>query len=204
MKVHTAQRLMTLKVVYYGPGMSGKTTNLRSLHGMFGAGQRGALVQLDTETERTLFFDYFPVVIGEIRGFRLKVDLFTVPGQSFYQTTRRVVLDGADGIVFVADSHPDREEANLLSREDMVAALTDQGRDLQDVPHVYQWNKRDVRGAVPTHFLGKQLNPEKAPAVEAVAEQGIGVQETHRLVLQGVIESIRNRSPRPPEGPVHA
>ena len=194
MKVHAAQRLMTLKVVYYGPGMSGKTTNLRSLHGMFGAGQRGALVQLDTETERTLFFDYFPVVIGEIRGFRLKVDLFTVPGQSFYQATRRLVLDGADGIVFVADSHPDREEANQLSREDMLAALADQGRVIGDVPHVYQWNKRDVRGALSTNVLRKQLNPEGAPMVEAVAEQGVGVQETHRLVLQGVIESIRNRS----------
>lgn len=194
LKVHAAQRLMTLKVVYYGPGMSGKTTNLRSLHGMFGAGQRGALVQLDTETERTLFFDYFPVVIGEIRGFRLKVDLFTVPGQSFYQTTRRLVLDGADGIVFVADSHPDREEANQLSREDMVSALADQGRSLHDVPHVYQWNKRDVPGAVASHFLRKQLNPEGAPMVEAIAEQGVGVQETHRLVLQGVIESIRNRT----------
>jgi signal recognition particle receptor subunit beta len=193
-KIHASQRLMTLKVVYYGPGLSGKTTNLRQLHGKFGAGQRGALVQLDTETERTLFFDYFPVVIGEIRGFRLKVDLFTVPGQSFYQTTRRLVLDGADGIVFVADSHPDREEANALSKDDMLKALTSQGRTLDEVPHVYQWNKRDVPGALSTKLLRRLLNPEGAPEVEAVAETGVGVEETHRLVLERVIESIRTRA----------
>jgi signal recognition particle receptor subunit beta len=193
-KIHASQRLMTLKVVYYGPGLSGKTTNLRQLHALFGAGQRGALVQLDTETERTLFFDYFPVVIGEIRGFRMKVDLFTVPGQSFYQTTRRLVLDGADGIVFVADSSADREEANLLSRDDMVKALESQGRRLDEVPHVYQWNKRDVPGALSTKLLRRLLNPEGAPDLEAVAERGEGVQETHRLVLERVIESIRTRS----------
>jgi mutual gliding-motility protein MglA len=194
LRIHPTQRLMTLKVVYYGPGMSGKTTNLRRLHGLFGAGQRGALVQLDTETERTLFFDYFPVVIGEIRGFRLKVDLFTVPGQSFYQTTRRLVLDGADGVVFVADSHPDREEANVLSRDDMVTALAQANRGLDQVPHVYQWNKRDVPGATPIKLMRRLLNPEGAPEVEAIAEEGVGVQETHRLALQGVIESVRTRT----------
>lgn len=202
MKVHAAQRLMTLKVVYYGPGMSGKTTNLRSLHGMFGAGQRGALVQLDTETERTLFFDYFPVVIGEIRGFRLKVDLFTVPGQSFYQATRRLVLDGADGIVFVADSHPDREEANQLSREDMLAALADQGRVIGDVPHVYQWNKRDVPGALPVKLLQRQLNPEGAPSFPAIAVNGDGVWETQSALLQQVFDGLKAQAgtPRPATG----
>ncbi len=194
MKVHASQRLMTLKVVYYGPGLSGKTTNLRQLHGTFGAGQRGALVQLDTETERTLFFDYFPVVIGEIRGFRLKVDLFTVPGQSFYQATRRLVLEGADGVVFVADSSRDREEANLLSRQDMIDALGQQGRSLADVPRVWQWNKRDVPGALPTKLLRRMLNPEGAPEVEAVAHLGTGVPETHRLILEQVIGSIRSRA----------
>lgn len=194
MKINAAQRVMSLKIVYYGPGLSGKTTNLRALHGHFGTGQRGAMVQLDTESERTLFFDYFPVIIGEIRGFKLKVDLFTVPGQSFYQTTRRLVLDGADGVVFVADSHPDREEANLQSRDDMVAALEGQGRALRDVPHLYQWNKRDVPGAMSVKALRRMLNPEGAPDVEAVAHLGTGVTETNRLLLERVIAAVRERT----------
>lgn len=194
MKVQTSQRLLTLKVVYYGPGLSGKTTNLRRLHAQYAAAQRGALVQLDTETERTLFFDYFPAMIGEVRGFKLKVDLFTVPGQSFYGATRRVVLEGADGVVFVADSSPDREDANVSSRQDMLTALQSQGRALADVPLVYQWNKRDLSGAAPTKLLRRLLNPEGAPEVEAVAEQGLGVQETHRAILEQVIASIRARA----------
>ncbi|TNE91198.1 MAG: gliding-motility protein MglA [Deltaproteobacteria bacterium] len=193
MRIHAAKRLMTLKVVYYGPGLSGKTTNLTAMHKSFADNQRGALVQLDTETERTLFFDYFPVVLGRIAGFRVKVDFFTVPGQSFYGSTRRVVLEGADGIVFVADSSERREEANLQSREDMVDALKGMGRSLDEVPHVYQWNKRDLPDAMPVSVLNGVLNPEGAPWVEAMAASGQGVMETQNAVLSAVVAAIHEQ-----------
>lgn len=191
MRIQAAKRLMTLKIVYYGPGLSGKTTNLEVLHDRMSRDQRGALVQLDTETERTLFFDYFPVVLGKIAGFRVKVDFFTVPGQSFYTATRRAVLEGADGVVFVADSSARREEANLQSRDDMVAALEGMGRDLADIPHVYQWNKRDVPDAMPVKLLESMLNPEGAPSMEATAIDGTGVAETQNAILQDVVSAIQ-------------
>ena len=194
MRVHVAKRLITVKVVYYGPGLSGKTTNLRVLHEDFPAEARGALVELDTETERTLFFDYFPAVLGRIGDFRVKVDFFTVPGQSFYHATRRAVLEGCDGIVFVADSSARREEANLQSRDDMADALDDVGRSLDDIPHVYQWNKRDLPDAVPVEWLQRDLNPEGAPSFEAVALEQVGVWETHTAILEGVFASLRARA----------
>ncbi|MEZ4316264.1 MAG: GTPase domain-containing protein [Myxococcota bacterium] len=187
---------MSLKVVYYGPGLSGKTTNLRVLHERFNQSQRGALVQLDTETERTLFFDYFPVVLGRIAGFRVKVDFFTVPGQSFYTATRKAVLEGADGVVFVADSSSRREEANLQSRQDMLDALQAMGRSLDDLPHVYQWNKRDMADAMPIKRMQKQLNPENAPALEAVAATGEGVVETQSAALHAVVQAIQSQMRR--------
>lgn len=193
MRVQAAKRLLIVKVVYYGPGLSGKTTNLTQLHEQFESSQRGALVKLDTETERTLFFDYFPAVLGNIGGFRVKVDFFTVPGQSFYGATRRVVLEGADGVVFVADSSASREEANLQSRDDMVDALRAFGRPLEDIPHVYQWNRRDAPDAMPVKTLEKLLNPEGAPSFSAVAVKGTGVRETQALVLKAVFEDIRQR-----------
>lgn len=193
MRVHAAKRLLIVKVVYYGPGLSGKTTNLVQLHEQFQTSQRGALVKLDTETERTLFFDYFPAVLGRIGGFRVKVDFFTVPGQSFYSATRKVVLEGADGVVFVADSSASREEANLQSRADMESALESFGRSLNEIPHVYQWNKRDLPDAMKARTLEKMLNPEGAPSVEAIATKGAGVRETQSLVLKAVFEDIRAR-----------
>ncbi len=191
MRIQAAKRLMTLKVVYYGPGLSGKTTNLKALHQNTADGQRGALVQLDTETERTLFFDYFPVVLGKIAGFRVKVDFFTVPGQSFYTATRRAVLQDADGIVFVADSSRRREEANLQSRDDMIEALLGMGRKLEDVPHIYQWNKRDLPDALPTKTLAAMLNPEGATMIEAIASEGVGVMETQKAILTEVVKAIQ-------------
>lgn len=198
MRVNQTRRELCLKIVYYGPGLSGKTTNLIRLHQTYPQHQRGDLVQLDTESERTLFFDYFPLSIGNIGGYRVKVDFFTVPGQSFYQATRRAVLEGVDGIVFVADSTPDREEANLISRDDMLRNLDLTRRKLADVPHVYQWNKRDARGALKETMLERQLNPEGAPSVLATAIDGVGVWETQGLILRQVFENLReeNRSTR--------
>lgn len=194
MRVQAASREICLKIVYYGPGLSGKTTNLVQLHQKCPRGQRGALVQLDTESERTLFFDYFPLSIGNIGGFRVKVDFFTVPGQSFYNATRRAVLEGVDGIVFVADSSPDREEANISSREDMLKNLDITRRKLAEIPHVYQWNKRDAPGALKETLLERQLNPEKAPSVAASAINGVGVWETQGLILRHVFENLREES----------
>jgi len=196
MRVNQAQRVLQFKIVYYGPGLSGKTTNLVKLHQTYPEHQRGDLIQLDTETERTLFFDYFPLSMGSIGGFRTRVDFFTVPGQSFYHATRRAVLEGADGLVFVADSTPSREEANHISRQDLVANLEGSGRSLDTLPHVYQWNKRDIHRALPVSVLTKTLNPEGAPALCATASQGIGVWETQGTILKAVIESVRAHSGR--------
>jgi len=190
MRIQAARRLMTLKVVYYGPGRSGKTTNLRHLHDTVPESNRGALVTLDTETERTLYFDYFPAVLGTVGGFKVKVDFFTVPGQSFYQATRRAVLEGADAVVFVADSRPSREVANQVSRDDLVAQLASMGRSLDTLPHVYQWNKRDVPGAIPLSTLEATLNPEGAPAVPAIATNGRGVRTTQSLLLRQLLSTI--------------
>ncbi len=194
MRVNQAQRVLGLKIVYYGPGLSGKTTNLVKLHQTYPEHQRGDLIQLDTETERTLFFDYFPLSMGTIGGFRTKVDFFTVPGQSFYHATRKAVLEGADGLVFVADSRPDREEANHTSRQDLIQNLKAGGRSLETIPHVYQWNKRDVPRALSLTLLERTLNPERAPSIAATAAQGQGVWETQGTILKAVLESIRSQT----------
>ena len=194
--INVAAREIHGKIVYYGPGLCGKTTNLQYIHGKIPQGTKGDLLSIATETERTLFFDYFPLSMGNIGGFRVKVDFFTVPGQSFYNATRRAVLEGVDGIVFVADSQPDREEANLSSRDDMVRNLELTHRKLSDIPHVYQWNKRDAHGALKESLLQRQLNPEGAPAIAATAVHGVGVWETQGLILRQVFESLRHQDGR--------
>ncbi|HHO50473.1 MAG TPA: gliding-motility protein MglA [Deltaproteobacteria bacterium] len=193
MRVSVAKRLLTVKIVYYGPGLSGKTTNLRQLHPEFPPEYRGELLELDTESERTLFFDYFPAVLGRVGRFRIKVDFFTVPGQSFYHATRRAVLKGADGIVFVADSSEDREAANIQSREDLIAALAAMGQSLASIPHVWQWNKRDLADAMDPSWLEALLNPEGAPSVAAVATRNEGVWETQQLLLDQLLEVVKRR-----------
>ncbi len=190
MRVSVRQKQLEIKIVYYGPGLSGKTTNLAWLHQRLPSATRGKLIQLDTEGERTLFFDYFPFEMGNCGPYRVKVDFFTVPGQSFYQATRRAVLDGVDGIVFVADSDPAREDANLLAREDMETSLSQRGRPLAEVPHVYQWNKRDLPNAIPCKVLERLLNPESAPSFPAVAAQGQGVLDCQDLLLQEVLDRV--------------
>lgn len=190
MRINRRSQQLEIKIVYYGPGLSGKTTNLAWMHANTPEKQRGRLVKLDTETERTLFFDYFPFDLGEADGYAIKVDFFTVPGQSFYQATRRAVLEGVDGIIFVADSHVDREDANVLAREDMVASLAERGRALEDVPHIYQWNKRDVDAALSPSILDKMLNPEGVETVSAVATTGEGVLEATQLILDKVMNHV--------------
>lgn len=196
MRINRLQREIALKVVFYGPGMGGKTTNLLRLHSAYSPTQRGELVRLDTETERTLFFDYFPLDFGSIGGHRVKFDFFTVPGQAFYQNTRQAVLEGVDGLVFVADSAPDREEANLVSHEDMVRMLAARGRDFLRIPCVYQWNKRDLLKTLPVATLQKALNRRASPAFEAVATTGHGVWETQSAIVRLVVETLRANATR--------
>jgi len=196
MRIQAKKRLMTLKVVFYGPGQSGKTTNLQVLHDEVPETKRGELITLDTESERTLFFDYFPAMIGKVGGFAVRVEFFTVPGQSFYSATRRAVLEGADGIVFVADSQRSREMANQLSRDDLEEQLRSLGRNLDDIPHVYQWNKRDVAQPLALADLEATLNPEGAPSVPAIASRGRGVRQAQALVIRQVLARLRHREVR--------
>lgn len=192
-RLNADKKLLTLKVVYVGPGLSGKTTNLTKLHGEYPEAARGDLVQLDTEAERTLFFDYFPAQLGTIGGYDLKADFFTVPGQSFYNETRRAVLEGVDGVVFVADSAPDRFDANLVSLDNLAENLQSFDRRVQDLPVVFQWNKQDVEGASPPARLDEALNPSGAPAFPAVATRNEGVWEAQEAILRLVVERLRSR-----------
>ncbi len=190
------KRVLTVKIVYYGPGLSGKTTNLVRLHSEYPEEVRGGVVKLDTETERTLFFDYFPADLGQVGGYQLKAAFYTVPGQSFYNVTRKAVLDGVDGLVFVADSDPRREEANLVSLANLRENLSDINLSLDDLPLVFQWNKRDHPRALSTKLLSRQLNKAGRPEVDAVASEGIGVWKTQELVLQGVLQKLRSQAKR--------
>jgi signal recognition particle receptor subunit beta len=192
--VNARRRTIRVKIVYYGAGLCGKTTNLANLHARFSEQQRGALVKLDTETERTLFFDYFPAHAGTVGGYKIQVDLFTVPGQSFYNETRRTILQNVDGIVFVADSTPTREQANLVAYENMIENLATYGRSIDQVPLVFQWNKRDVPRALPTRLFEKSMNPKGLPSFEAVAVRGEGVWETQTAVVTEVLQALRRNA----------
>ncbi|MCB9761490.1 MAG: gliding-motility protein MglA [Alphaproteobacteria bacterium] len=193
-----ASKTLRLKIVYYGPGLSGKTTNLVQLYEGIPADVRGKLIQLDTETERTLFFDYFPLNLGRLGSYRIKIDFFTVPGQSFYNATRRTVLEGVDGLVFVADSAPRREHANTVALRNLKSNLETLGTDFDQIPLVFQWNKRDAPGALPVELLERVLNPDGRPSVNAVALRGEGVRETQNLIVKSVLQRIRFLSQRGP------
>lgn len=189
--INFARKEIEAKVVYYGPAFSGKTTNVQILHQLVPERQRGDLHTMATEGERTLFFDYVPIQLGQIAGFTAKFKLFTVPGQVVYQQTRRVVLNGADAVVFVADSDPDRADANLDSLVDLEENLRAQGLDLASIPLVIQLNKRDAPNARPYDDMIADLNPFGVPVVEASASDGQGVLETLRLVTEIAANRIR-------------
>src|SRR6201996_7154919 len=147
--INYASREINCKIVYYGPGLGGKTTNLEHIHGKVAPETRGKLISLATETERTLFFDFLPVALGEIRGFRTRFHLYTVPGQVYYNASRKLILKGVDGVVFVADSQIERMEANIESLDNLRVNLQDQGYNLDKIPYVVQYNKRDLPNAAP-------------------------------------------------------
>ncbi len=190
--INFARREIEAKIVYYGPAFSGKTTNVQVLHGLVPDAQRGDLHTMATAEERTLFFDYVPIQLGQIAGFHAKFKLFTVPGQVFYKETRKVVLQGADAVVFVADSADDRGDSNVDALIDLEENLRSHGLDLASIPLVIQLNKRDLPTARPVQDLEADLNPFGVPMVEAVAFEGKGVMETLKAVTDLAAQRIRD------------
>jgi hypothetical protein len=184
---------LTAKIVYYGPGLCGKTTNLQAIHQKTAPQARGEMLSLETETDRTLFFDLLPLDVGVIGGMRTRLQLYTVPGQVFYNATRKLVLKGVDGIVFVADSQAPALDANLESLHNLSANLTELKQDLERIPLVFQYNKRDLRNVLPIEEIERALNPRGLPSFEASAVHGIGVFETLREISRLAIITLRNR-----------
>src|SRR5512134_1411084 len=184
---------MTAKIVYYGPGLCGKTTNLHWIHERTAPSSRGEMVSLETEADRTLFFDLLPLDVGMIGGLKVRLQLYTVPGQVFYNATRRLVLKGVDGVVFVADSQAPAAEPNEESLANLKQNLEELGLDPHAVPTVFQYNKRDLRNILPIPELQKALNPGSAPFFEAAAIHGVGVFETLKEISRLSLDAIRAR-----------
>lgn len=190
--VNAATKTLQVKIVYYGPGLSGKTTNLEQLSTALDPERVGELMSLDTTGDRTLFFDWMPLELGQIKGFDIKIQLYTVPGQVRYNNTRKKVLSGVDGLVFVADSQVEALEQNRFSFQNLRENLAEQAIDLEDLPLVIQWNKRDLPTAAEPQELAERLNLEHYPQVEAVASEGRGVRETLRMITRLTIHSVRS------------
>jgi mutual gliding-motility protein MglA len=186
-------RQINCKLVYYGTGFGGKTTNLRYIHKKTNPKQRGQLVSLETESERTLFFDFFPMAAGKLMGFELRFSFYTVPGQSFYNLTRRTILKDVDGIVFVSDSDPDREEANIDSYLNLKENLAEIKIELASFPHVIQYNKRDLPEVMSLEQMRREINVHGVPDFEAEALAGKGVFETLREVSKLTTEHLKEK-----------
>lgn len=189
--INYSSREINCKIVYYGPGLCGKTTNLQFVYNKTNPDARGKMISLATETERTLFFDFLPLSLGEIRGFKTRFHLYTVPGQVFYDASRKLILKGVDGVVFVADSQLERMEANLESMENLRTNLAEQGYDLDKIPFVVQYNKRDLPNASDVDELRRALNPRQVPDFEASATQGDGVFETLKSIAKLVLVELK-------------
>jgi len=188
--INYASREINCKIVYYGPGLGGKTTNLEYVYEKVAPSTRGKLISLATESERTLFFDFLPVDLGTIRGFKTRFHLYTVPGQVYYNASRKLILKGVDGVVFVADSSPNRLDANLESMDNLYQNLAEHDFDLRELPFVIQYNKRDLPDAVPVEQLSAALNPTGVPAFEAIGTRGVGVFDTLKAISKQVIKSL--------------
>jgi signal recognition particle receptor subunit beta len=189
--INYVAREINCKIVYYGPGLGGKTTNLQYVYQVTSSENKGKLISLATETERTLFFDFLPIDLGQIRGFRTRFHLYTVPGQVFYDSSRKLILKGVDGVVFVADSQEERMDANLESISNLDENLKEQGFDLDKIPYVLQLNKRDLPNAMPVEELTNELLVKGEPVLEAVATQGVGVLPTLKAVARQVLVELR-------------
>lgn len=186
--INFATREISCKVVYYGPGLSGKTTNLQVIHQKMPQDKRTDMVSLETEGDRTLFFDFLPLNLGDIKGFKTKFQLYTVPGQVYYNSTRKIVLRGVDGIVFVADSQRSREAENLESLQNLRQNLEDYGVNLDEIPLVLQYNKRDMENVFTLDEMNRLLNPNKIPFFPATAHNGKGVVTTLKAIAMLVIQ----------------
>ena len=192
--INYSSREINCKLVYYGPGLGGKTTNLQFIYAKTSPEAKGKMISLATETERTLFFDFLPLSLGEIRGFKTRFHLYTVPGQVFYDASRKLILKGVDGVVFVADSQIERMEANLESVENLRVNLAEQGYDLNRIPYVVQYNKRDLPNIATVDELRRLLNPRSVPEYQAVAPTGVGVFDTLKAVAKLVLTELKKGS----------
>src|SRR5512136_1635787 len=189
--INYASREINCKIVYYGPGLCGKTTNLQFVYQKTAPEAKGKMISLATETERTLFFDFLPLALGEIRGFKTRFHLYTVPGQVFYDASRKLILKGVDGVVFVADSQEERMEANIESLDNLGINLKEQGYDLEKIPFVVQYNKRDLPNIVALDELRQELNPRGVPEFEACAASGEGVFKTLKAVAKLILIDLK-------------
>jgi signal recognition particle receptor subunit beta len=189
--INYSSREINCKIVYYGPGLCGKTTNLQYVYAKTNPEAKGKMISLATETERTLFFDFLPLSLGEIRGFKTRFHLYTVPGQVFYDASRKLILKGVDGVVFVADSQIERMEANLESVENLRTNLAEQGYNLDRIPYVVQYNKRDLPNVATVDELKRLINPRNVPEYQAVAPTGVGVFDTLKAVAKLVLTELK-------------
>ncbi len=188
--INYASREINCKIVYYGTGLGGKTTNLEYIYSKVNPETKGKMISLATETERTLFFDFLPIDLGEVRGFKTRFHLYTVPGQVYYNASRRLILKGVDGLVFVADSQASRAEANIESMHNLYENLETYGYDLETIPFAIQYNKRDMDNILARDDLRAQINPMGVPDFEATAIDGAGVIETLSSVSKAVVETL--------------
>ena len=189
--INYSSREINCKIVYYGPGLCGKTTNLQYIYNKTSPETKGKLISLSTETDRTLFFDFLPLALGEIRGFKTRFHLYTVPGQVFYDASRKLILKGVDGVVFVADSQLERMDANLESLENLGVNLAEQGYDSNKVPTVIQYNKRDLPNVLSLEDLRKEINLRGIPEYQAIAPTGVGVFDTLKAIAKLVLTELR-------------
>ncbi|MDD3803213.1 MAG: GTPase domain-containing protein [bacterium] len=188
--INYSSREITFKIVYYGTGLGGKTTNLKVIYNKVSPDQKGKMISLATEMDRTLFFDFLPMDIGSVKGFKTKFQLYTVPGQIYYNASRKLILKGVDGIVFVADSQVERFEDNIESIDNLLENLQEHNLKIEDIPFVLQYNKRDLPNISSLDDLQKSINPWNVPYFEAVATQGIGVFETLKAVSKMILQRL--------------
>jgi len=191
--INYSSREINCKIVYYGPGLCGKTTNLQYIYNKTNPDLKGKMISLATETERTLFFDFLPLALGQIRGFKTRFHLYTVPGQVFYDASRKLILKGVDGVVFVADSQDERMEANIESIRNLEENLREHGFELASIPYALQFNKRDLPDVVPVDEMYRTLNYKREPTFEAVATTGVGVFDTLKSVAKLILVELRKK-----------
>jgi signal recognition particle receptor subunit beta len=188
--INYSSREINCKIVYYGPGLCGKTTNIQYVYNKVAPETKGKLITLATEMDRTLFFDFLPLELGTVRGFKTRFHLYTVPGQVYYDASRKLILRGVDGIVFVADSQTSRYDANIESLYNLHENLEEYNLRVDDLPFVIQYNKRDMPEIISVEELEEELNPETYPSLEAVAIKGVGVFDTLKTVAKGILHKL--------------